>query len=101
MALTMEMAGAGELNATIKEKMRNQVQGKPMPLVRSIRPEKEQGTMSWLYNQAKQVDARLAFGLLHYCIFWLLPFTSLGFFSNDDEMCRRSAEQLRIELLSS
>lgn len=58
MALTMELAGAGELDAGIKEKMRNQVQGKPMPLVRSIRPE-EEGMVSWLYNQAKQLLAVL------------------------------------------
>lgn len=66
MALTMELAGAGGLNDGIKEKMRNHVQGKPMPLVRSLRPEEEQGTMSWLYNQAKQVLAVLKILLLGY-----------------------------------
>lgn len=32
-------------------------------------------------------------------ILWLIPIGTLGFFSNDDDMCRSSTEQMRIELV--
>jgi hypothetical protein len=32
-------------------------------------------------------------------LLWLVPIGTLGFFSNDDELCYRSIEQMRIELV--
>jgi ketosteroid isomerase-like protein len=39
MALTYELAGAGALDDSVKEKMKNQARGRPMPLVKPIRPD--------------------------------------------------------------
>ena len=57
MALTFELAGAGQLDPDVKEKMRYQARGKPMPNVEMIRP--VESIFSWTISQAKQLLAVL------------------------------------------
>jgi len=57
MALMFELAGDGHLETYVKEKMRNQARGKPMPNVETIRP--TTGKFLWILSQAKQLFAVL------------------------------------------
>jgi hypothetical protein len=57
MAVTLELAGEGFLDPEVKEKVRNQVRGTPMPLIRKIRP--TQGFLGRCCTLVKQVLAML------------------------------------------